>query len=250
MPTGTAQDLVWDENRLADPHAQPDKAARVQAMFDAIAPTYERVNRVLSAGRDAAWRREAVKTASVRPDDRILDLACGTGDFARAFATACPALVVGADFAWEMLGRGAARHGPRLRWCQADALRLPFADGMFTVVSCAFGVRNFQNLCHALREMHRVLAPGGRAVILEFSTPSSRILAPLYLFYFRRIMPRLAGLLSGDRTGAYHYLPHSVSSFTDAAGLGAALQTAGFGRLIQRRLSFGIVTLHVGYKDA
>ncbi|MCA9255646.1 MAG: class I SAM-dependent methyltransferase, partial [Phycisphaerales bacterium] len=137
--------LIWDESRLADPHAQPDKARRVQSMFDGIAPTYERVNRVLSAGRDAYWRRRAVELSGIQSTDEVLDIACGTGDFARAFAAARPTRVVGADFSAGMLALAANRPAPG-EWCRADALVLPFVDASFDVVSCAFGVRNFQNL--------------------------------------------------------------------------------------------------------
>ncbi|MBX3396670.1 MAG: bifunctional demethylmenaquinone methyltransferase/2-methoxy-6-polyprenyl-1,4-benzoquinol methylase UbiE [Phycisphaerae bacterium] len=256
MPTAS-RDTLWDDARLSDPHAQPDKSRRVQAMFDAIAPTYELVNRVLSAGRDAFWRRTAVSMAAVRSDDRVLDLACGTGDFARAFHRAKPSVIVGSDFSAGMLGLAARRAAetPRvagasapIRWCRGDAHNLPFADGSFSIASCAFGVRNFQHLEIGLREMNRVLAVGGRAVILEFTMPRSKLLGRIYRFYFRRVLPRVARWISRDRSGAYDYLPNSVESFIDERGMVKALQSVGFGRIECRTLSAGIVAVYVATK--
>jgi demethylmenaquinone methyltransferase/2-methoxy-6-polyprenyl-1,4-benzoquinol methylase len=254
---------VWDEERLTDPHGQPDKAARVRAMFDAIAPTYERVNHVLSLGSDARWRRRSVVLARTNLADRVLDVACGTGDFARAFAQASPLLVVGCDFAEQMLRRaagsgtglteaGSAPIAPSsccgIRWCRADAMSLPFADQSFTLVSCAFGVRNFQDLAGGLREFHRVLSPGGRAVILEFSVPRSRLLGGLYQAYFKHVLPRLATWLSRDQSGAYHYLPKSVSSFVDSAGMTRNLRAAGFERIECQGQTIGIVRTFIAWK--
>lgn len=253
MPLTPTEKLVWDDQRLRDPHRQSDKARRVQAMFDEIAPTYERVNRVLSAGRDAYWRRRAVVLARITHEDRVLDLACGTGDFARAFAAAGPAGVVGCDFAQRMLAQAIVRRGSThstvIRWCAADALALPFADGAFTVASCAFGVRNWQDLDCGLREMYRVLRPGGRAVILEFSMPRTPLVGPLYRFYFRYVLPRVATWISRDRSGAYRYLPASVGTFVEGAGMMQALKSAGFSRVTQRRLTLGIVTVYVAGKE-
>lgn len=243
-----APDRLWDEKRLADPHSQPDKARRVQAMFDAIAPTYELVNRVLSAGRDSYWRREAVRMAKIAADDRVLDLACGTGDFARAFERAKPAMVVGSDFAGGMLALAASRPSAGIRWCRGDAHHLPFANSAFSVVSCAFGVRNFQNLSRGLEEIRRVLRPGGRVVILEFTMPRSRVLGSAYRFYFRRVLPHVARVISRDRSGAYDYLPNSVESFVDDAGMSQALSAAGFEGIERQALTIGIVTIYIARK--
>jgi demethylmenaquinone methyltransferase/2-methoxy-6-polyprenyl-1,4-benzoquinol methylase len=256
-------EVVWDNARLADPHGQPDKAARVRSMFDGIAPTYERVNRLLSAGRDGYWRRRAVALASLCAEDRVLDVACGTGDFARAFAAALSRLtpsapagkarVVGCDFSERMLALAPARRddtSSQIRWCRGDALAAPFADASFTVVGCAFGVRNFASLDTGLREITRILRPGGRAVILEFSMPRSGPLAAVYRFYFERILPRLASWISRDRSGAYRYLPQSVSTFADARSLREALQAAGFHRVEMTPLTFGIVTATIAWKHA
>jgi demethylmenaquinone methyltransferase/2-methoxy-6-polyprenyl-1,4-benzoquinol methylase len=242
--------VIWDEPRLSRPHAQADKSQRVRAMFDAIAPTYELVNRVLSAGRDGHWRRRAVALTAIERADRVLDVACGTGDFARAFAKAEPARIVGSDFSEKMLALAVGREDNGIKWCRADALALPFCDESFSVVSCAFGVRNFHSLGQGLREAYRVLRRGGRAVILEFSMPRSRWAGRLYLFYFQRILPRVASWISRDRTGAYRYLPSSVSSFVDGEGMVRELREAGFDRVECRSLTMGIVTVYLAWKGA
>lgn len=244
---------AWGDEQLAAPHAAPDKAARVRRMFDAIAPRYELVNHLFSFGRDKAWRRVAVQMARVRPDDDVLDIACGTGDFARAFAAtqgaARPRRVVGCDFAHQMLVLAAAHSTTDLHWVEADALALPFRDESFSITSCAFGVRNFQDLDAGLREMRRVLRPGGRAVILEFTRPGRALMRGIYELYANRFMPVAASLVSGDRTGAYHYLPRSVESFLSAEQMCARLRGAGFARVEFRPLTFGVVTVYVAHRD-
>jgi demethylmenaquinone methyltransferase/2-methoxy-6-polyprenyl-1,4-benzoquinol methylase len=242
--------LAWSHSDLGDPHAAPDKAARVRHMFNAIAPTYERVNSLFSLGRDAYWRRTAVRMATPSPGGAVLDVACGTGDFARAFADALcgRGRVVACDFARDMLSLGVGRNDRCIRWCEADALRLPIASESQDVVSCAFGVRNFQDLATGLREMHRVLRVGGRVVILEFSIPRRPLLRRLYGFYFSGFMPWLATRISRDRAGAYRYLPSSVLSFHTADEIRQCLYQAGFRRVVSRPLTFGIVTVMVATK--
>lgn len=246
MPVETTK-LEWDDATLRDPHAAADKSARVRNMFNAIAPTYERVNSVFSLGRDAAWRRTAVRLANVRPGESVLDVACGTGDLARAFARAvtAPGRVMGCDFAHDMLRLALGRGDAALSWCEADALRLPFADASFDIASCAFGVRNFQDLRAGLSEMRRVLRPGGRCVILEFAMPRNAALRRAYELYFRQIMPRLAARMSGDRTGAYRYLPHSVVSFTSPDELRDLLTAVGFAGVTVNPMTLGIVNIFV-----
>ncbi len=245
---------VWTDELLESPHETADKAGRVRRMFNAIAPRYELVNSICSVGRDAYWRREAVRLARVRADDLVLDVACGTGDFARAFARAKPALVIGTDFAHEMLvrahGEGGARAGQArpLRWVEGDALRLPFAGGSFTVVSCAFGVRNLADLDVGLREIHRVLRPGGRVVILEFTRPANAHFRRLYEWYSTRLMPAAATWISGDRCGAYRYLPRSVVSFLDARQMCQRLEKVGFERASAMPLTFGVVTAYIAQR--
>lgn len=243
----TASTKLWTNEALAAPHEAADKAARVRRMFNAIAPRYELVNSLFSAGRDAAWRRKAVRLAGAGTDDVVLDVACGTGDFARAFAAA-GAAVIGCDFAHEMLRRARGRGQGRMTWCEADAESLPFADGMFSLVSCAFGVRNFQDRGRGLTEMRRVLQPGGRVVILEFGKPQGRLLGRCYDFYTNRLMPLGARLVSGDRTGAYRYLPRSVASFPAADQMTAELSRAGFRRASATALTFGAVYVYLGFK--
>lgn len=240
---------AWTREVLGNPHDVTDKAGRVRRMFDAIAPRYELVNSVFSLGCDAAWRRRAVQLARVSGDDDILDLACGTGDFARAFSQAGPRLVVGCDFAHEMLLRANGQRGSAALWCEADALHIPFRDGAFSITSCAFGVRNFQDLDTGLREMFRVLRAGGRAVILEFTRPRNRVIRRLYELYSTRFMPPVASLLSNDRTGAYRYLPCSVVSFLDAEQMCARLRRAGFARTTATPLSLGVVTVYVATRN-
>ena len=242
----------WDADRLHSPHTQPDKSRRVQQMFDAIAPTYERVNTISSAGRDAYWRREMVRLAAVRSDDVLLDVATGTGDVARAFAGAAvrPRRIVGLDFSASMLALAASRPIVGGSFLQGDALRLPMADASATLVTCAFGIRNFQNLQAGLGEMFRVLAPGGRAVILEFGLPLRPWLRSLYMFYFRRVMPWFATLMSRDRSGAYRYLPSSVVHFPALSEIRNALTDVGFGLVKTYPKTCGIVTIYVAAKQA
>jgi demethylmenaquinone methyltransferase / 2-methoxy-6-polyprenyl-1,4-benzoquinol methylase len=245
-----ADSPAWDREALADPHARADKAARVRRMFDAISPTYERVNRLVSLGRDAAWRRRAVAAANVCPSDVVLDVCCGTGDLIRAFA-ACnppPRMILGVDFAGEMLARG---RYDNLRvphhLLQADGLRLPLADQSVDVVSSAFGVRNFQDLDAGLREMRRVLRPGGRVIILEFALPENPVFRALYRIYCERILPILATALSRDRTGAYRYLPSSIRTFERRAAMIARLESCGFSKVVATPMNFGGVVLYLGY---
>ena len=250
----TSDQAGWDEQRLASPHAQADKAARVRHMFDSVASRYELVNHLFSAWRDRAWRRTAVRLAGVGPDDTVLDVGCGTGGFLRAFAAVAdpPRRLVGGDFSHGMLReatrRGRSRRGCWFHWVEADALRLPLASESFTVACCAFGVRNFQDLDTGLREMWRILRTGGRIVILEFTRPKSRAFRAIYEFYAGRFMPWAATWLSGDRTGAYRYLPRSVVSFISAAEMCTRLERAGFGNITAKAMSVGIVTVYVGVK--
>jgi demethylmenaquinone methyltransferase/2-methoxy-6-polyprenyl-1,4-benzoquinol methylase len=240
---------AWSKELLTAPHAVEDKARRVRRMFDAIAPRYELINALFSGGRDAYWRREAVEAAGVCPTDDVLDVACGTGDLARAFAAAGPRRVIGCDFAHSMLRRACDRRTSRIDWVEGDALQLPFPAESFSIVSCAFGVRNFQDLDAGLREMRRVLRPGGRAVILEFSRLRRRWIRVLYEAYSNRVMPAAASWISGDRMGAYRYLPRSVASFMDPEELLRRCRNAGFGRCALRPLTGGIVTVYSAWMD-
>jgi demethylmenaquinone methyltransferase/2-methoxy-6-polyprenyl-1,4-benzoquinol methylase len=235
---------------LQAPHEAPDKASRVRSMFNAIAPRYELVNSLCSGGRDAAWRRKTIRLSGVTPDDDVLDIATGTGDLARAFAKAGPRSIVGTDFAHEMLSRARLdASGGVDRWCEADALKLPFRDQSFSITSCAFGVRNFRDLDVGLSEMHRVLRPGGRAVILEFTRPTNALARGFYEVYSNRLMPVVASWVSGDKSGAYRYLPKSVVSFLDAAQMCERLRAVGFHEATATPLTMGVVTVYVATKS-
>lgn len=234
-------DRLWDASRLVDPHSQHDKAARVREMFDRIAPTYERVNFISSAGRDRAWRTETVRLAEVKPTDRILDIACGTGNLLEAFSRRGVKEVIGLDFAREMLCHSVGKLQTRAGWCLGDALKLPFADASIDVTSCAFGVRNFQDLHQGLREMYRVLRPGGRLLILEFALPGSSLARKIYLFYLTKVMSQLAHWISGDNTGAYQYLPSSVKTFLSPGKMKDMLAKIGFEDIQVTAKTCGIV---------
>lgn len=248
--TGEAQP-AWDGDSLRDPHAQHDKARRVESMFDAIAPTYERVNAVASLAQDAGWRRKAIAAADIRAADVVLDVCCGTGDMIRTIACSdpSPARIFGLDFAAQMLARGDYTGiTTPIQLVRGDALNLPFADESLDVVTCAFGVRNFQDLSRGLREMRRVLRPGGRVVILEFALPENALLRFGYRLYTGAILPRLGALLSRDKSGAYRYLPRSIQTFERRAALVSRLREAGLADVATRSLNLGGVVIYRGQR--
>ena len=212
----------------------------VRRMFDRIAPVYDVMNRVMTAGLDQRWRRVTVSEA-VRPGDRTLDACCGTGDLAVA-AREHGAAVVGLDFSERMLER-ARRKAPGIEFVRGDMLALPFDDGSFDSATVGFGVRNVEDLALGLRELRRVLRPGGRVGILEITTPRGR-LAPFYRVWFDRVVPALGKVLPGG--SAYTYLPASVRRFPDADALARLLEESGFGEVRYRTFAGGIVALHVG----
>jgi len=216
-------------------------AEGVQRMFDRIAPVYDVMNRVMTGGLDRRWRRITVEQA-VSPGDRVLDACCGTGDLAIAAQRRGAAKVVGLDFSEEMLER-ARRKAPELEWVRGDALALPFGDGSFDAATVGFGVRNVDDLDAAIRELRRVLRPGGRLAILEITTPVGA-LAVFYGFWFDRVIPLLGKVLPGG--AAYTYLPASVRRFPKPEDLADLLAESGFGKVRFRRFAGGIVALHVG----
>lgn len=244
----------WGSEDLAgNPHEVADKARRVRSMFAAIAGSYDLNNRLHSMWRDQAWRKRAVKLCGVRPTDEVLDVACGTGDLSLAFADAHPRRVVGIDFTHEMLLIARLKKDRRggatpVGFGDGDAMRLPVPDRVFDVVSIAFGIRNVGDPFAAVREFHRVLRAGGRLCILEFSVPQNTILRALYMFYFRRIMPCTATLISGDRSGAYKYLPRSVNTFLSREQMVRMMEGAGFRDVIQHPLTFGVAVAYIGRK--
>ena len=221
-------------------------ARRTCAMFNRIARHYDFANRVLSCGVDLWWRRCMVR--ELPPGDAldVLDLASGTGDVALAVSRNRPgARVVGCDIALEMLriGRKKCRR-TMVRFCGGDATRLPFPAASFDCVTMAFGLRNIPDRVGCLAEIRRVLRPGGRLLVLEFSLPRSRVIRWLYLAYFRRILPWLGGMISGERS-AYQYLISSVQAFPSVGAVTETMEKGGF-QTATRQLTAGIATLYVG----
>jgi demethylmenaquinone methyltransferase / 2-methoxy-6-polyprenyl-1,4-benzoquinol methylase len=215
----------------------------VRSMFDRIAPVYDAMNRLMTAGLDQRWRREAAE-AVVRPGDRVLDSCCGTGDLAVAAARA-GGNVTGVDFSRPMLER-ARRKAPEIEWVEGDALALPFADGSYDAATVGFGVRNLSDLDGGLRELRRVLRPGGRVAILEITRPRG-MLAPFYRLWFDVVIPLAGKLLPGG--SAYTYLPASVRRFPDPPGLARLMDESGFGEIRWRLFAGGIVALHTGVAE-
>lgn len=249
MPrSGDESDLRWSEELLEDPHRAADKADRVEHMFANIADSYDLNNRVHSLWRDQAWRRAAVRAAGLTGHETVLDVACGTGDLTRAMARGGAARVVGVDFTFPMLQIASQKPAPSgeapIVYLEGDALHLPIGDESVDVVSIAFGIRNVVDAAAALREFHRVLRPGGRCVILEFGLPRSRFLRGLYNVYFRRVMPLTATVISGDRTGAYRYLPESVNTFISRERMTRMLDETGFEMTRSRSLTLGICLVY------
>jgi demethylmenaquinone methyltransferase/2-methoxy-6-polyprenyl-1,4-benzoquinol methylase len=210
----------------------------VRTMFDRVAPVYDVMNRVTTLGLDGRWRRLAA-TSVVRPGDRVLDAACGTGDLALEAARR-GARVTGLDFSERMLDR-ARRKSTAVEWVRGDVLALPFEDGAFDVVTIGFGVRNVSDLEAGLRELARVLRPGGRIAVLELTRPRG-VLRHFYRLWFDVLIPLAGRLLPGG--SAYTYLPASVRRFPGPEDLTAALERAGFVAVRHRLLAGGIVALH------
>lgn len=222
------------------------RAGAVRAMFAAIAPRYDLMNRLMTAGMDQSWRREVIRRAAPAAGRRLLDLGAGTGDLAREALRQCPdALVVAADFTLEMMLTGKKNNACPNRWSAADALQLPFPSGSFDAVVSGFLLRNVVDLDQALAEQYRILRPGGRLVCLDTTRPGASLLSPLIRFHMRRVIPFLGGLLAGDRA-AYTYLPETSESFLAAEDLLARVRAAGFTGAGFRRVNFGTIAIHWG----
>jgi demethylmenaquinone methyltransferase/2-methoxy-6-polyprenyl-1,4-benzoquinol methylase len=226
---------------------------RIRGMFNRIAHRYDLLNHLLSANFDRRWRRLAARELSGQPGLRVLDLCGGTGDLSIEVARSGGVdRVVCCDFAHDMLTRAAAKFrrrsiASRCLVLEADGLRLPFVDASFDAVTVGFGVRNFVDLAAGLGEILRVLRPGGRLVILEFSTPSLPLLDRLYGIYLGRILPRLGDRVAGNR-GPYGYLARTIVDFPDPAGLAGQIREAGFAACGWTRISGGIVAIHTAFK--
>ncbi len=244
------------ESTTAKDQSSPKRGAiqsgdKVRQMFDRIVPRYDLMNRVMTGGRDVAWRNIVARQAASRGDD-VLDIATGTGDLAFAIRQAGAARVTGTDFSGEMIDaakRKAPKHGPDVTFAIADALNLPFDDGSFDACTVAFGLRNMVDYDAALREMFRVLRPDGMAIVLEMTPFRRPILGPPFRLYFEKVVPLVGGVLSGDIT-AYRYLPSSVESFPPAHELAEMMQDAGFDDVTYQLLGFGTVAIHSGVHPA
>ncbi|MFK7789589.1 MAG: bifunctional demethylmenaquinone methyltransferase/2-methoxy-6-polyprenyl-1,4-benzoquinol methylase UbiE [Phycisphaeraceae bacterium] len=253
MSESTTDNPAWTDRDLSEnPHENADKATRVQQMFSAIAPSYDLNNRVHSMWRDQAWRRAAVKMATLQAGDDVVDVACGTGDLSMAFADAAgsESRVTGIDFTHEMLVIAGQKNNTSspIAYMQGDAMSLPLPDACCDVVSIAFGIRNVAEPAKAMAEFYRILRPGGRLIVLEFSLPKNPLLLGGYNIYFKHIMPRTATLIAGDKSGAYKYLPKSVNTFIDREGMQTLMTDAGFVDLKLKPMTFGIAVCYRGVK--
>ena len=216
-----------------------DKRAAVRTMFDRIAPRYDRMNRLMTGGLDQRWRRTALDAIDVGAGDRLVDLACGTGDLSE-LACARGATVLGADFALEML-RGARGRGIDAFFVQADGTSYPLRDGWATALTCGFALRNFVSLPEIFAEAARVLEPGGRMALLEVDRPSNPLIAAGHSFYFDRVVPLLGGILSDK--AAYAYLPKSTAYLPPRGELLTQIADAGFEQVQKRGFLLGAAQL-------
>ena len=232
---------------------QAGKQEQVARMFDAVAPRYDLVNRIVSMGQDQRWRRYAIRQLGALEGSRVLDLATGTGDIALRLARKNPAEVVGVDISPVMLSHARSKvdetaDAERLRFTEGSAEALPFDSDLFDAAIVAFGVRNFENLHQGLVEINRVLRPNAPLVVLEFSQPSSAIVRWSYRAYSRWVIPTVGRLLSGVR-GAYQYLPDSIEAFPSGKDFLLRMQQAGFVQTRSRPLSLGLVTVYYGQRS-
>ena len=242
-------------------HTEADASRNVREMFTQIAPSYDALNHLLSLQLDRLWRARVARRLRpilANPNALVLDLCCGTGDLALALRRSGKARIIGADFAHTMLVRaraksilGSSHSGmpapPPLPLAEADALRLPFADSSFDLVTAAFGFRNLANYEAGLREIHRVLKPGATIAILEFTEPPDGLLGDLYRWYFCKVLPRIGGWLSGD-PAAYTYLPKSVARFFRPPELAALMSAVGYQSVAFKVWTFGTVALHIAVR--
>jgi demethylmenaquinone methyltransferase/2-methoxy-6-polyprenyl-1,4-benzoquinol methylase len=230
---------------------EQEHSRRVREMFAGIATRYDLLNHLLSGNIDRRWRRLVARRLQASLPAKgalILDVACGTGDLSLALAEATGAHIIGTDFCRPMLeiaARKAVTRRVPIPFIEGDALKLPFADARFDAVSIAFGLRNLSSVPGGLRELRRVLKPGGRAAILEFSRPVLPGFRALFQFYFTRVLPRIGGVISGSPS-AYEYLPDSVSRFPDQKQLARMMREVGFEEVEYKNLTGGIAALHMG----
>jgi demethylmenaquinone methyltransferase/2-methoxy-6-polyprenyl-1,4-benzoquinol methylase len=240
---------------------EADASSKVREMFTQIAPRYDLLNHLLSLQLDRLWRARTARRLKFifdRPNALVLDLCCGTGDLALALAHAGKARIIGADFAHPMLVRAKEKTAGQappanqsaaspIPFFEADALRLPFASASFDLVTSAFGFRNLANYEAGLREIQRVLKPGGAIAILEFTEPPEGLWGDFYRWYFCKVLPKIGGLISGQQS-AYTYLPKSVARFFRPSELAALLSTVGYQSIDYRVWTLGTVALHIGLR--
>jgi demethylmenaquinone methyltransferase/2-methoxy-6-polyprenyl-1,4-benzoquinol methylase len=247
LPTGTKPEGATSEQ---------DASRKVREMFTRIAPRYDLLNHLLSAQMDKRWRTRTsreLRPVLNRPDAVVLDLCCGTGDLAFALAHDAKARILGADFSHTMLLRANQKNAQlsvgeqRIPFLEADALGLPFADASFDLVTAAFGFRNLANYEAGLREIFRVLKPGGTLGILEFTEPAPGLFGQLYRFYCQKILPKVGGLISGD-PAAYSYLPKSVARFFRPDELASLMRQVGYSPVRFHLMTLDSVALHVAVR--
>jgi len=232
-------------------HSGDEKKSQVQSMFDGIASRYDFLNHFLSLGIDMYWRKQSVKALELQTGNSLLDVACGTGDQSFAALKVADIEVVGLDFSFNMLELAKKKIDKRnlsqkFQVVQGDAEKLPFQDNTFDALSISYGIRNVGTISAALGEFYRVLKPGGRLSILEFSEPQGWFFGRLYRFYFDHILPKLAGMMSSK--SAYTYLPESVRHFPDRSDFKGLLRSEGFQYVGHRDLTFGITAIYRGEK--
>ncbi|MFO0832359.1 MAG: bifunctional demethylmenaquinone methyltransferase/2-methoxy-6-polyprenyl-1,4-benzoquinol methylase UbiE [Phycisphaerales bacterium] len=245
----------WADAELTSPHTHAEKAGKVRGMFTAIAVSYDLNNRLHSLWQDVRWRNFAVKQAQVKPGEVVLDVACGTGDLTQAFAQTPASKVTGLDFTPAMLDQARikqhslpAQSAAKVTYIEGDAMALPLPDASTDVVSIAFGIRNVTDSARALREFARVLRPGGRLVVLEFERPKNPVVRWFNDAYCGQVMPRTATLISGDKSGAYKYLPKSVATYVTREQMLKNLADVGFVNAQAWPLSLGICVCYRALK--
>ena len=225
-----------------------EKKEKVQKLFDNISYRYDFLNHFLSLGIDFYWRKKSLKLAKVESNNRLLDVACGTGDFSIAAKKFGITSIVGADLSFNMLKLFSEKeksiHG---KLAQSVAERLPFKNNKFDLITVAFGVRNFYDIPQGFSEFHRVLSDGGKTIVLEFRLPSNKLIKSVYLFYFNRILPALGRFISKDKE-AYQYLPDSVREFDSAVNLIEIFKSSGFKDVEKHSLTFGLVQVVIARK--
>jgi demethylmenaquinone methyltransferase/2-methoxy-6-polyprenyl-1,4-benzoquinol methylase len=236
---------------------EQEASRKVREMFTRIAPRYDLLNHLLSAQMDRRWRARTageLRPILQRADALVLDLCCGTGDLAFSLAKGAKARILGADFSHSMLVRAKAKSEAesgqnwRIPFFEADALRLPFVEGSFDLVTTAFGFRNLANYADGLREILRVLNPGGTVGILEFTEPAPGFVGDVYRFYCQKVLPKIGGIISGD-AAAYAYLPKSVARFFRPEELAGLMREVGYEGVRYQLMTLGSVALHVGVKS-